>query len=180
MFALIEVLTIIIFIALLIMSLVMIFNFYICDNNNCKAFTDAQKKGEPGTKQYVLALLSELYDDGIWPFPYIGATILTPLSLWFVGAPITVKNFAIMFLTSFIIIYFLFAFFGHHYVKYIAQYTADYIQNNCTSNNPAGVIYNEGEEVNAVCNQELESNKGSIESLSNNLGVSFAIPVNIF
>ena len=131
---LIAILAIITFIILLICALFMLNNFYICDSHSCKAFKQAGKVSSvKGTKEYVIALLGELCNDGIWPFPYIGASILTPLSLWFVGIPLTVKNFAIVFFVSFVVIYFMFTFFGHHYGKVIAKYTAEYIRSNCTN-----------------------------------------------
>jgi hypothetical protein len=135
---LIEVVAIIAFFVLLGAAIYMIVSFYVCDNQTCQAFIQSEKTATPGTKQYVLNLLDELYNDGIWPFPYIGAAILTPLSLWFLGKPITVKDFAIVFLVSFITIYFLFSFFGHHYIKFITNYVSDYIDNNCP--NPDNMI----------------------------------------
>jgi hypothetical protein len=130
----IEILAIITFIVLLGASIFMLLNFYVCDSQNCKAFKIAGNKAPEDTKEYVIALLGELGNDGIWPLPYIGAAILTPLSLWFIGIPITVVNFAILFFVSFVIMYFMFSFYNHHYIKFIARYTAEFIQSDCPSN----------------------------------------------
>jgi hypothetical protein len=127
----IEIIAIIAFVILLMSSIFMLTQFYICDHENCKAFNQAEKKAPKGTKEYVIVLLNELYNDGIWPIPYIGASILTPLSLWFIGVPINVRNFAILFFVSFVVIYFMFTFFGHHYIKFISAYTSDYIRESC-------------------------------------------------
>lgn len=181
----------------------MLINFYVCDSQNCKAFNCASQKGATGSKEYTLALLGELYNDGIWPLPYIGAAILTPLSLWFIGVPITVLTFAKVFLVSFIVIYFLFSFFGHHYIKFISLYVSNYIQSNCPSsqgetlnegsdeykNSP---IYNEEE---STCSQienntnvnisgpptsENISGKSGFKSYTEGMDVTFATPVKIF
>jgi len=72
--------------------------------------------------------MGEFFNDGMWPLPYIGAAILTPLSLWFIGSPITILNFAILFFVSFATFYFILAFFGHHYVNFVVDYTTDYIR----------------------------------------------------
>jgi len=182
---LIEFLAIITFIILLAASIWMLMNFYVCDSQTCKPFNESQDKAPKGTKTYVLSLLNELCQDGIWPLPYIGAAILTPLSLWFVNVPITVKSFALVFFISFFTIYFLFSFFGHHYIRYISAYTSDYIQNNCPATiiNPANIIYHEED---PICNQVDEStdqpkeSKQIFPSFSEGLGITFATPVNIF
>ena len=113
----------------------MLIDFYVCDSHNCKAFDQAAKKGERGTEEYVLALLGEFGNDGIWPLPYIGAAILTPISLWFIGDKITVKNYAIVFFVSFFVFYALLAFFMHHYAKFISKYVQEYIQNDDNTTN---------------------------------------------
>jgi len=128
-----EILSSITFIILLVAAIYMLMTFYVCDSYSCKAFTIANKKAPEGTKDNVLALLSEFYNDGIWPIPYIGAAILTPLCLWFLSVPMTIKTFGVMFFTSFVVIYFMFSFFGHHYVRPISDYTSDYIRNNCNN-----------------------------------------------
>jgi hypothetical protein len=126
---LIQVIFIIVYLILLIMAFVLINNFYICDDQTCKAFTDAGKDAQPGTKEYVLNLLQNTFNDGVWMFAYIGASIIALLSLWFADTIINVKKFAILFLTSFLVIYALFAFFGHHYLSFITSYVYDYVEN---------------------------------------------------
>lgn len=119
------------FIVLLLASVWVTFQFYVCDSHNCKSFNEADNAGPRGSKEYVIALTAALYADGIWPLPYIGATILTLLALWLLWIPITVRNFAIIFIVSFLVIYFLFAFFGHHFIKFTSNYIIDYIENSC-------------------------------------------------
>lgn len=196
----IDVLAIITFIVLLCASLFMLLNFYVCDTNNCKAFKQAENIAPRGTKQYTIALLGELCNDGIWPIPYIGAAILTPLSLWFLEIPLTVRNFAILFFVSFAVIYFMFSFFGHHYIKIVSGYTANYIKTSCpdteiiqnsTDTTRTLPIYEE--EIESICHQttdplqdnnhiEVDSNnnKSGFRSFADGLDVTFAVPVNIF
>lgn len=162
-----EILTVIAFVVLLAASLFMFVTFYVCDSLNCKACTLANEKAPTGTKNNVLAVLNELYNDGIWPIPYIGAAILTPLCLWFLSIPITIKTFAIMFFTSFVVIYFLFSFFGHHYIRPISSYTSEYIQDQCPS---TPIDEN-------ICEQEITPD---ISGIYEGLGITFAAPVNIF
>jgi hypothetical protein len=119
---------------LLIFAIIMLYNFYICDSYNCKAFTDAQQKYQIGTKNYYIDLLNNVYGDGFWCFPYIGASILSFLSFWFLNIPNTLYNFGLLFFVSFCVIYFTYAYLGHHHIKIINDYIASYIYNNCTDN----------------------------------------------
>jgi hypothetical protein len=99
-----------------------IFNF-ICDNQTCLAFKNAETEGEKGSKDYNDALLSELFTDGIWPFAYIAATISSALALWLIRDEcVSIKKFTILFLVTFICIYLMLAFIAHHYVEPIVNY----------------------------------------------------------
>lgn len=124
----------IIFILLLVFAFFLICAIYVCDTYECKPFNVANTKEPPGTEGYILALLTEMFNDGIWAFPFVGAAIATPISLLLLGVPITIKNFTIMFLIIFIVTYFLFSFFGHHYIKPLSEYIAEYIKNNPPAN----------------------------------------------
>ena len=179
-----QVLAAIAFFILLGAAIFMVVSFYWCNNYTCKAFQLAGDKAEKGTKEYTIALLNELYNDGIWPLPYIGAAILTPLTLWLINADLTVRNFAIMFLISFLVIYFLFAFLGHHYIKFISQYTIGYIQANCNSS-ASRTIYDEGRDEEPICYQTrasdiTDNNNLGFRSYTEGLDITFATPVNIF
>jgi hypothetical protein len=142
-----EVLVTIVFVILLIVAICFIVSFYVCDGYNCKAFTVAENEAPRGTKEYALALLNELYNDGIWPLPYVASAIITPLILWLLCVPMTVRAFAIVFLVSWIFIYFAFSFLGHHYIRFISMYVSDYIQGACPGVPPTRQLptYNEDE-----------------------------------
>ena len=155
---LVEFFAIIAFIILLGAACFMLVNFYICDSFSCKAFDEAGNKAEKGTKAYAIALLTELYNDGIWPIPYIGAAILTPISLWFIGIPITVRNFAIMFFVSFVTIYFMITFFGHHYIRIISNYSIEYIRQNCPNNTSPGI--NNNHQIGFIYNEDTPDDNG--------------------
>ena len=119
---------------LLIFAIVILSNFYMCDSHNCKAFIDAKEKYPVGTKKYYSDLLNNVYGDGFWCFPYRGASILSFLSFWFLNIPNTLYNFGLLFFVSFCVIYFTYAYLGHHHIKIINDYIASYISNNCTDN----------------------------------------------
>lgn len=142
-----EVLVVIAFIILLIVAICFIVSFYVCDGYNCKAFTTAESQAPRGTKEYALALLTELYNDGIWPLPYVAAAIITPFILWFLCVPMTARAFALVFLVSWLFIYFAFAFLGHHYIRFLAVYVSEYIQDSCPGSTfiRQRPIYNEDE-----------------------------------
>ncbi len=120
------------------------YDFYVCDNNNCKAHYVASNSSSPDSKIYNLTILTELFNDGIWPIPYIGASILTPLALWFLGVEITVRSFAILFFVGFVVIYFMFSFFGHHYLRPLSGYVYSYIDTSCP--NDTTLDYNQEDE----------------------------------
>lgn len=179
-----EALAIVSFLVLLAASVFMILQFYVCDNHNCKAFQEADEVAPRGTKDYVIALLNELYNDGIWPLPYIGAAIVAPLSLWLLGVPITVRNFAIVFLVSFIVIYFLFSFFGHHYVKFISNYVSNYIEDNCptlTTTDNIEVQEDQRESIENLTHDNVTiSPQFEFRRFDEGLDVTFAPPVTSF
>lgn len=206
---LIDILAIIVFVILLAASIYMLYNFYVCDRQQCKIFKQTDDKNYPSgrdNKEYVLDVLNELYSDGIWPLPYIGASILTPLSLWFIGIPITVKNFAIMFVVSFIVIYFLFSFFGHHYIRFVTNYVSHYIQTYCPSNSVESENINKSSKITEnlidpvvssnnefnkeiICNQTLQLNDIETENKTETnikfkpymegFNVTFSNPINV-
>ena len=120
--------TFIAFWVLLICALWMLFGFYVCDSHNCKPYRTAEQAGPIGSQPHTLSLLQEMGGDGIWPLPYIGASILTSLSLWFVGTPFTMKNFGLVFFTAFVVIYFMFSFFLHHYIGVLEHDITNYVR----------------------------------------------------
>jgi hypothetical protein len=123
---------IVVYFSLLFMGIALLYNFYICDNLTCGAFTNSEDLYPKGTKNYYAELLNNVYADGFWCFPYIGASILSFLSFWFLNIPNTLYNFGFLFFVSFCVIYFTFAFLGHHHVRIINEYVAHYIINNCS------------------------------------------------
>lgn len=119
----IEIAAIIVFFVLLIVAIVFLLTFYICDNGKCKAFVCAEEKGGPkGSFDHLMALLGEVGNDGIWCLPYIGATIMTALVFWFLEVEFTVRTFAIMWFVCFVVNYILFSFYNHHYLKPLAKF----------------------------------------------------------
>lgn len=104
-----------IYLILLILALSLIANIYICDNGTCIAYTRTANitdntAGGP-------ALLGQIGIDGIWPFAYIGALLISGMMLWLLGVPIDAKIFTLALIVSFIWIYVVFMFFIHHYLQ---------------------------------------------------------------
>ena len=120
------------YICLLLFSFVMLFKFYTCDNHTCKAFIDAENSATVGTKKYYIELLNNIFNDGVWCFPFVGASISTLLCFWFLNIPITLNNFGLLFFVTFCVVYFSFAYFGYHYVKVITEFIGLYMKDNCT------------------------------------------------
>lgn len=118
---------IIAFFALLVLSIVLLKNFYICDKHNTVPFIEAAKKGKVGSKEHTLFIIESLCNDGMWPLPYISAAILTPIALFIMQMPITVYYFTILFLISFLSFYAILLFFTHHYIQFIKNIVIDYI-----------------------------------------------------
>ena len=125
----IEIVVISAFVILLAFAILLISQFYICDGQYCRAFSQAKQRAPHGTKEYAAAVLGSLCADGLWPISYIGSAIITPLALWFIGVPITVLNFAILFFVSFAISHFMICFLVHHHVQFITNYITEYIRN---------------------------------------------------
>lgn len=121
---------VLIYLVLVLASIYMLVTFYVCDSHKCKVFRMAERKGATGSKENLLSVLDDVGEDGVWPVPFLAASILTFLTLWFLGCEITVRNFALLFFVSFAVFYFIINFFIHHYIKPVTEYAADYIKNN--------------------------------------------------
>lgn len=119
------------FFTLLIVALYLFISMYVCDGGMCKAFKVSKEYGEPGSRDFTIKLLSEVFRDGLWPFPYLGAALITVTFMTIAKIPMYVTNFGIFFLITFIILFFMFSFFGHHYIKPIINYTTEYIEDGC-------------------------------------------------
>ena len=120
---LIEIAAIIVFFVLLIVAIIFLLTFYICDNGKCKAFYCAEERGDPrGSHEHLMALLGEMGNDGVWCIPFIGASIMTALVFWFLEIEFTVRTFAIMWFVCFVVNYILFSFYNHHYLKPLTKY----------------------------------------------------------
>lgn len=165
---------------LLIASIYMLISFYVCDNHTCKVFNLADRAGPTGSKEYVTYLVDNIFNDGIWPVPYIGSSILTILGLWLLKIPFTPINYGTMFLIGFLTIYALFSFVGHHYVHPITTYTSNYISNNTMvtySDDDADANVDANVDANAICIQPNEYGV-HFEPYAKDLG--FPTPINIF
>lgn len=126
---LIQIIMVLAFIGLLIMACYLIGRMYICDSETCKAFLDAEEVAEVGSKEYTQALLNNLFADGSWPFPYLGAVIAAGLALYFIGCEITVRTYSVVFFVIFITYYCIWQFLAHHYVFPIINAANQYIDN---------------------------------------------------
>lgn len=124
-----QVLVIIAFFALLIMAIILLSEFYIADNGNCKSFKDASEAGEPGSKEHTTALTDSLLCDGIWPVAYISAAISTGFIVLGLAIPATIQNIVIIFLFTFIPFYAMILFIYHHYVQFVKGTIKEYINN---------------------------------------------------
>lgn len=137
------------FAVLLVASVYMLTQFYICDGHDCKTFIDAEKYGEEDDHDYVRSVIDGLGFDGVWPIPYIGAAILTPLALYLMRIPITTRNFGLLFFISFVIVYFMFTFYNHHYVKFVGRYISRMYSeavDRCSASDDRGAVGGDGDE----------------------------------
>ena len=112
-----------VYLILLVMAIILITNIYVCDDYTCTVFNPICKDN----KKQLLHLLDKLCEDGVWPFPYITASILTCLIVSILPIYFSIRSFIIVFLVSFIVFYCILAFMIHHYVIPIKQYIIDYI-----------------------------------------------------
>ena len=114
------------YIVLLIFSLCLLFNNYICDNKVCGPFIKSLTKSTP--KDQNISLLESLCSDGMWPFAFIASSILSGLFFATLPVMLTSKTFTISFLLGFLVIYSIMSFFIHHYVYPIKNHIIDYIR----------------------------------------------------
>ena len=129
-----QILIIIAFFALLIMAIILLSKFYIADNGNCKGFEEAALAGDPGSREYAIALTNSLLSDGIWPIAYLTAAITTGFIILGLGIPATIQNIIIIFLFSFIPYYAIVLFLYHHYVHFVKTAINNYIVNSTPIN----------------------------------------------
>lgn len=123
-----EYLVILTFLILLAASIYMLFSFYICDAHQCSIFKDASLEGSTDSEAYNLSLIDNLFCDGYWNIAYIACSILTALSLWLIEAPYTTRNFAIIFLISFLCVFGIIGFVVHHYVRPISIQLHNFVE----------------------------------------------------
>jgi len=124
-----HILIIIAFFALLIMAIILLSEFYIADNGNCKSFKEAALAGEVGSKEHAIALTNTLLSDGIWPVAYLASAITTGFIILGLGIPATIQNIIVIFLFSFIPYYAMILFIYHHYVHFVKTSINNYIVN---------------------------------------------------
>lgn len=124
-----QILIIIAFFALLIMAIILLSDFYIADNGNCKTFKEAALAGEIDSKEYAIALTNCLLSDGIWPIAYLSSAISTGFIILGLGIPATIQNIIVIFLFTFIPYYAIVLFVYHHYVQFVKTSITKYINN---------------------------------------------------
>ena len=124
-----QILIIIAFFALLIMAIILLSEFYIADNSNCKSYKEAALAGEPGSKEHAIALTNSLLNDGIWPIAYLSSAISAGFIILGLGIPATIQNVIIIFLFTFIPYYAIVLFVYHHYVQFVKTTINEYISN---------------------------------------------------
>lgn len=122
-----NIIVIIVFIILLIFSIYLYIGYYLCDNYTCKSFTQSESKTDSKEAQ-IEYLVENIGGHSVWPMAYIGAAIITFFSFWFLRLGWNIKRIALLFLVSFIVIYFIFAFWVHHYIKPMTTYINNYIE----------------------------------------------------
>ena len=126
---LLQILIIIAFFALLIMAIILLSEFYIADNKNCKTYKEAALAGEIDSKEYATELTNCLLSDGIWPIAYLSSAISTGFIIFGLGISATIQNIIIIFLFTFIPYYAMILFIYHHYVQFVKTSINEYIAN---------------------------------------------------
>lgn len=132
-----EGLILLIYILLLACAVYIIYTYYICNDYTCIPLEIAESKAPVGSKEYINYLLMELSNNDMWAFPYIAATIITPLCLWGLCIPITLRTFAVLFVISFIVGYFMISIIGHQYIRPLTRSVIKYVEDN--SNDSPGI-----------------------------------------
>lgn len=124
----------IIYFLLLILALYIYISYYLCDNYTCKAYTIAENKTET-EKEKVEYIVNNLAGHSTWPIAYIAASILTFASFWLARLDWDIYTIAIVFLVSFLTVYLIISFWGHHYIKPMSMYVNKFIDENCPEEN---------------------------------------------
>ena len=122
-----QILIIVAFVTLLIMAIMLLSNFYIADNHNCKSYDDAAKVGEIGSREHTIELTNCLLSDGIWPIAYICSSISAGFIVFGLGIQATIQNILIIFLFTFIPYYAILLFVYHHYVQVLKNTINEYV-----------------------------------------------------
>ena len=118
---------IIVYVLLLILAIYLLLNGFICDDHTCRPMMDAKAKTKTSKKEQ-LYLLSDLCQEGLWPFAYIASSILAGLIFSILPMHLDIKTYTVVFLVTFIVFYCIIGFFIHHYVVPIKKYIMEYIQ----------------------------------------------------
>ena len=113
---------------LLVFAITLLLNNHICDDQTCKAFTNAFK--QPSRKKRLLVILDDLGEDGLLSYAIIISLIICGLLFCILPIPLNITLFILVFVLSIMIFYCIMAFFIYHYVKPIKKYIIRYIENN--------------------------------------------------
>lgn len=125
----IKIIIVIVYLFLLGLTAYSITTNYVCDTYTCRLFNN--KAGEPGSKEYVLYILNNFFNNGMWVLSFLLSTIATILVLLFADTIITFEKITIFFLVIFITSYFIISFYSLHYSWKITDYVSNYISDNC-------------------------------------------------
>lgn len=123
---------IIVYVLLLIFAIHLLINGYICDDHTCSPMIKAKKQSTRKKEQ--LHLLTDIGQDGIWPFAYIASSILCALFFSILPMLLTIQTFIVVFLVTFIVFFCIIGFFIHHYIVPIKKYIMTYIENDKNDN----------------------------------------------
>lgn len=114
-----------VYIVLLILSLKLILDLYALDDES-HIFKECDKKNKDD-KDKATFILNRYFDDGMWPFAYLGSSIL--IALIFIIMPIKrdPRLITIAFLISFLSFYAIMSFIIHHYINPAKLYILNYM-----------------------------------------------------
>lgn len=117
---LMNIVILIVYITLLILSINLIYDLYLYENNHDKSHNNQKKED-------VICAINRFYDDGMWPFAYIGSSILTVLIFIILPIKKDTRYITMTFLVSFLSFYAIMSFIIHHYINPAKKYILNYI-----------------------------------------------------
>lgn len=119
-------------IILVVLAISMEAKHYVCDTGPCAILEWAKYRANNDKEKYI-NLIEYTTQQSVWMRAFIASTVITAVTFWwFTGTLPPFFYFLGYLIFIFVIMYFIFTFYQHHFLAPVNKDVKDYIKHNCT------------------------------------------------